>query len=122
MWSTYNPEHSPDLEGLDDPLAGVQSDEDDLFTLMSQELVGGDDNPYTSAYGPIEAIGYNVLRRMSKRRRPNKIQIESMLVCIMSLPNADTTLDPTSLTDDQAIFCAPIVRGYCLTSKRWGNI
>ena len=122
MWSTYNPQHSPDLEALDDPLAGVQSNEDDLFTLMSHELVGDDDNPYTSAYGPIEAMGYNILRRMSRRRRPNKIQIESMLVYIMSLLNADTALDPTSLTDDQAVFCTPIVRGYCLTSKQWGII
>ena len=86
MWSTYNPEHDTDLEALDDPLAGVQSNEDDLFTLMSNELIGDDDNPYTSAYGPIEAIGYNVLKRMSKRRRPNKRQIESMPAFILNPP------------------------------------
>ena len=73
MWSTYNPDQTPNLEAFDKPHVDLQSKEDEFLSFPPNNL------PYNvSGYREIQAIRRNIQRHMSRRQGPQDTLAKSM--------------------------------------------
>ena len=83
MWSTYNPDQTPNLEGIDNPSSGLQPNGDELSPWSSAGFIMYDhDDPSTRL--AMQAIGHHARRHMDRRPRPQDTQANSILTSTLN--------------------------------------
>ncbi|KAM0797757.1 P-loop containing nucleoside triphosphate hydrolase protein [Usnea florida] len=103
MWSTYNPDQVPNIEAVDNPPLGIQPSGNILSPWPAPDSMYGENNSYPFVNLAIQAIPHELMSRLNTRPRPQNTQAASIL------------------TPHEMALCTPIVRGYCLTSKKWAQ-
>ena len=78
MWSTYNPDQTPDIEAIDNPPLGIQPIGDELSPWSPTDFMYDDNDPYASRHRAIQAFGHKVASHLNNRRRPKDTQANSM--------------------------------------------
>ena len=117
MWSTYNPDRAPKLEAIDNLPSGTQPIEDELSPWPPAAFIYNGNDLYASGHRPIPAMDHQVVSHLNRRPRPQNTQANSISTFTLN----NDRREPRNLTTDQMALCTPMVRGYCLTSKKWGE-
>ena len=79
MWSTYNPDQTPNLEAVNNPPLGIQPFGDELSPWSPADFMYDDDDSYAFRHPAIQAIGHKVVGRLNRRPRPQDTQANSIL-------------------------------------------
>ena len=76
MWSTYNPDQTPNIEAVDNPPLGIETIEDDLSPWPPAHFIyeGNNSNAFRHPTIAIQAI-----RHENMRPKPQNTQTDSML-------------------------------------------
>ena len=81
MWSTYNPDQTPNIEAVDNPPAGIEPLGDDLSPWPPAHLIyeGNNSNAFRHPAMAIQAFRHEVVSPMNRRPKPRNTQANSML-------------------------------------------
>ena len=75
MWSTYNPDQTPNLEATDNPPSGTQPNGDEFSPWSPADFMYDDG---ASEHRAIQALGHHVARHLDRRPRPQDTQANSI--------------------------------------------
>lgn len=78
MWSTYNPDQTPNLEAVDNPPSGTHPIGDKISRWSPADIMYDDVDPYSSRHRAIQAFGHKAASHLNRRPRPKDTQANSI--------------------------------------------
>ena len=76
MWSTYNPDPTPNLEAVDNPPSGIHPVGDELSPWSPADFMF---DPYASRHRAIQAFGHKAVSHLNRRPRSKETQANSII-------------------------------------------
>ena len=78
MWSTYNPDQTPNLEAVENPPSGTHPIGDELSPWSPADFTYDDVDPYDFRHRAIQAFGHKAVSHLNRRSRPKDTQANSI--------------------------------------------